>query len=140
MHDEAWKLTGTAYMPKSKSDVHETPDNVYELIEGIWGHTKEEMCDPCPVGFTQSALQTVWGKISYVNPPYTLLKEFVADAMHQSKDYGVKTIMLLPAKTDQKWFHDILDCGYKIHWIRGRLKFKNDKWNSMNSHFLVMID
>jgi len=129
----------SAYMPKSKSDVHITPDNVYEAIEKIYGYSKDEMTDPCPVGFTQSALQIVWNKINYVNPPYTLLKEFVDDAIHQANDYGNKTIMLLPSKTDQQWFHDLLHHGSKPHWIRGRLTFKNNKYNSMNAHFLVMI-
>ena len=129
----------SSYMPKSKSDVHETPDRVYNIIKGIWGYSKEDMFDPCPVGFKQNALQLVWQELNYVNPPYTLLKEFVDDAIHQAEDYGNKTIMLLPSKTDQLFFHKLIINGYEIQWIPNRLKFKGEKWNATQPHFLVMI-
>lgn len=125
-------------MPKSKSDVHETPDRVYDLIEEYWGYTKDDMFDPCPIKPQWDGLKIRWHKINFVNPPYTLLKEFVTEAIHDSK-LGNKTIMLLPAKTDQQWFHDILSREYEIKWIRKRLKFKNNKWSATQPHFLVMI-
>ena len=128
-----------SYMPKSKSDVHETPDVVWDMIAAKWGYLKEEMFDPCPVGFTQDGLTLIWTKLNYVNPPYTLLKDFVAEAMYQARMYDHKTIMLLPSKTDQQWFHDIIDGKYKIKWIRKRLKFKGAKWSATQPHFLVMI-
>ena len=127
------------YLPKAKSDVHLTPDEVYEWIEQLYGYSKDDLYDPCPVNYKYNALQLVQKKVNYVNPPYTLLKEFVADAIHQAKDYENITIMLLPAKTDQEWFHDIIAGEYRITWIQGRLKFKNDKWHSGQSHFLVLI-
>ena len=47
--------------------------------------------------------------------------------------------MLLPSKTDQDWFHDIISNDFKIVWIRKRLKFKNNKDSAMGGHLLVMI-
>lgn len=126
-----------SYMPQSKSDTHITPDRVYELIENNWGYKKNEMFDPCPVNFTQSGLNIDWKEVNFVNPPYTLLKEFVAKAVFES--FRNTTIMLLPVKTDQKWFHDLKHWWKDIVWIRGRLKFKNNKWSATQPHFLVYI-
>ena len=34
-------------------------------------------------------------------------------------------VMLLPARTDTKWFHDFIMDKAEIRFIRGRLKFGN---------------
>lgn len=128
-----------SYMPKSKSDIHVTPDRVWGIILLTWGIAQEKFFDPCPIGFTQDGLGIIWTKLNYVNPPYSLLKEFVAEAIHQADLYGHKTIMLLPSKTDQEWFHKLIEKKYEIVWIRKRLKFKNNKWSATQPHFLVMI-
>lgn len=127
----------SSYMPESKSDTHITPDRVFELIQDKWNYKDDLFYDPCPVNGTEG-LTTPWEGLNYVNPPYTLLREFVAKAIEEAKNGNI-TIMLLPAKTDQEWFHDILDKGYEIKWIRKRLKFKNNKWSATQPHLLVRI-
>lgn len=129
----------SSYMPKSKSDTHITPDRVYEMIESIWGYKQDELFDPCPVDATFDGLDTYWAPVNYVSPPYTLLKEFVDKAFMEADNYHYKSIMLLPSKTDQQWFHNIIARGSEIKWIRKRLKFKNNKWSATQPHFLVMI-
>ena len=126
-------------MPKSKSDVHETPDRVYDLIEGYWGYPKDVFFDPCPVNWINDGLKIPWFCLNYVNPPYSLLKEFVSCAVYYADHYGYKTIMLLPSKTDQEWFHNLIKRDCDFLWIRKRLKFKNNKWSATQPHFLVMI-
>ena len=129
----------SSYMPQSKSDVHLTPDRVFELIKERWGYNRQEMFDPCPENHKFDGLGINWKNLNFVNPPYTLLKEFVTKAYVESIK-GCKTILLLPAKTDQSWFHDyIIAEKYQILWIKGRLKFKNNKWTATQPHFLVMI-
>jgi len=128
-----------SYMPKSKSDVHITPDRVYDIIKDVWGYTKDEMFDPCPVDWKEDGLKIEWHKLNFVNPPYSLLKEFVAKAIHEST-LAHYTIMLLPSKTEQQWFHDIVvERRFDPLWIRRRLKFKNNKHHATQPHFLVLI-
>lgn len=124
-----------AYMPKSKSDTHLTPEKVFYIIGLVWGFTK--FFDPCPVNYTINGLTRKWKKLNFVNPPYSLLLEFVIKAFMELSFNGNKTIMLLPAKTDQTFFHMLQ--GLEIIWIKGRLHFENDKDSSMQSHFLVLI-
>ena len=141
-------------MPKSKSDVHLTPKLVYQKIERIWKYKKDEMFDPCPPDTPYKApcffngLYVDYHKVNYVNPPYgqgrikgektTLIGKFVDKAINESFK-GKKTIMLLPSKTDQEWFHRIVRMNYEIHWWYGRIHFANNKDTATQPHFLVMI-
>ena len=131
-----------AYMPPIKSDVHITPDRVWDMIKENWGWNKEQFFDPCPVNPQWNGLDIDWRDLNYVNPPYsrergdkkTLLTQFVEKALEEKGT----TIMLLPSKTDQEWFHKIKE--FDIMWIRGRLKFVGNEWSATQPHFLVKIN
>ena len=131
-----------SYMPPIKSDVHITPDRVWDMIKEKWGYEKEQFFDPCPVNPQWNGLDIDWKELNYVNPPYsrergdkkTLLTQFVEKAL----DEKGTTIMLLPSKTDQEWFHKIKE--FDMIWIRGRLKFVGNEWSATQPHFLVKIN
>lgn len=131
-----------SYMPPIKSDVHITPDRVWDMIKDNWGYEKEQFFDPCPVNPQWNGLDIDWQELNYVNPPYsreqgekkTLLTLFVDKALEEKGT----TIMLLPSKTDQEWFHKIKE--FDIMWIRGRLKFVGNEWSATQPHFLVKIN
>lgn len=127
-----------SYMPKSKSDVHITPDRVWSLIKGEWDYDEKDFFDPCPVNEKFDGLNVEWKELNYVNPPYSLLKEFVQKSLDEQL-YGNETILLLPTKTDQQWFHDLIKREADILWIKGRLKFKNNKWSATQPHFLARL-
>ena len=131
-----------AYMPPIKSDVHLTPDRVWDMIKENWGWNKEQFFDPCPVDPQWNGLDIDWRDLNFVNPPYsrqqgerkTLLAQFVDKALSEKGT----TVMLLPSKTDQEWFHKIKELD--IMWIRGRLKFVGNEWSATQPHFLVKIN
>ena len=126
-------------MPKSKSDIHPTPDSVFDLIYETWGIKGQYLFDPCPVNPTFDGLLIDWGKINYVNPPYSDLSLWVIKAFEE-KDKGNSTIMLLPAKTDQWWFHaGLIHNRCEIVWIKGRIKFVGNLYAATQPHFLVRI-
>jgi len=138
-------MKNLAYMPQSKNQEHLTPDRVFDLIKSHWGISKEKFFDPVPVGtpFKSpcffNALYSEWKKYNFVNPPFAkeILTKFVDKAMFEFSEKDRITIMLLPSKTDQDWFHEILELDFEILWIRKRLKFKNNKHHSTDTHFLV---
>ena len=133
-------------MPQSKKQEHLTPDRVWNMLEELTPYSKQDFYDPCPVGTPYlspcffNGLYGDWKDINYVNPPFAvkILRQFYNKAKQQALK-GRITIMLLPSKTDQDWFHDIFDNRYSIRWIKGRLKFKGNKDTAMGGHFLVMI-
>ncbi len=133
-------------MPQSKSDTHITPDEVFDVINEIWHIPKWEMFDPCPVDSKTDGLTIPWRPWNFVNPPYarlkgdkeTMLHKFVFKAVHESI-LGHKSIMLLPSKTDQGWFHYLIRMKYDKYWFDHRLKFKGNKWSATQPHFLVKV-
>jgi len=127
-----------AYMPKSKSDSWETPDIVFDIIKREFGIDKDMLFDPCPLNHKFDGLKINWHKWNFVNPPYSLLKEFVNKAMYESY-FGNLSILLLPSKTDQPWFSSIWLMKKKIYWFKGRLKFKNAEHHATQPHFLIEI-
>ena len=130
-----------SYMPPIKSDVHITPDKIWHLIKDKWGYDKEDFFDPCPVNPKHNGLEIKWKKLNFVNPPYSREKGekksqltlFVEKALEEKGT----TIMLLPSKTDQDWFHQIKHLD--ILWISRRLRFKNNIHSATQPHFLVKI-
>jgi hypothetical protein len=135
-----------SYMPPIKSDVHITPDRVWDIIKDNWGYEKEQFFDPCPVNPQWNGLDIDWRDLNYVNPPYsrergdkkTLLTLFVEKTLKETVLNNSITVMLLPSKTDQEWFHKIKN--FEIIWIRGRLKFVGNEWSATQPHFLVKIN
>ena len=135
-----------SYMPPIKSDVHITPDRVWDIIKDNWGYEKEQFFDPCPVNRQWNGLDIDWRDLNYVNPPYsrergdkkTLLTLFVEKTLKETILNNSITVMLLPSKTDQEWFHKIKN--FEIIWIRGRLKFVGNEWSATQPHFLVKIN
>jgi len=123
-------LKKRGYKPKSKKQEHITPDRVWDLIYEEWGLDAKSFHDPCPTGTPFKApcffngLYGDWEKWNYVNPPYEVktLTKFYDKAVEQMTICN-NSIMLLPAnKSDQDWFHDIIDKGLEIKWIKKRLK------------------
>lgn len=68
---------------------------------------------------------TVW-----LNPPYSRCREFVAKAAAE-RQKGCTVVMLVPSRTDTRWFHEHLwDAnkhaarpGIELRFVKGRLKF-----------------
>ena len=68
-----------------------------------------------------------WGKhIVWLNPPYGVGKKpisaWVAKA-HAESLTGATTVMLIPARTNTNWFHDVCLTKGEVRFVRGRPKF-----------------
>jgi phage N-6-adenine-methyltransferase len=85
----------------------------------------------------RDALTVNWSLIlapHWCNPPYSLCREFVAKAALE-RNRGVLTVMLIPARTDTRYFHEHLwDAtthsarpGIELRFVKGRLKFGGAK-------------
>jgi site-specific DNA-methyltransferase (adenine-specific) len=82
-----------------------------------------------PGGEQENALTTKWplmqGNI-WLNPPYSkqLQKQFVRKAWAESENQWYSVVCLLPARTDTKLFHEVIQPHAKvIHFLPGRIKF-----------------
>ena len=100
-----------------------TPDGVYKALDDEFHFT----FDPCPLGGTVDGLATLFtsweGHRVFCNPPY----ERIGKWLLRAKDAPI-TVYLIPARTDVKWFHEIvLPYASEIRFIKGRLKFGGSK-------------
>lgn len=82
--------------------------------------------DPCPLN-GQLGLIVGWGRRNYINPPYGReIGKWIEKAYMEAKG-GALCVMLLPARTDTKWWHDYCMKASEIRYIKGRLKFGDCK-------------
>lgn len=83
--------------------------------------------DPCPLNSNFNGLTVPWGKRNYINPPYgRAITQWIVKAYEVSAGGGL-CVMLLPARTDTRWWHEYVMKAYEIRFIRGRLKFGDSK-------------
>jgi site-specific DNA-methyltransferase (adenine-specific) len=97
-----------------------TPVDVYSELDAEFHFD----FDPCPINGTQDGLATLlmpwYGKRVFCNPPYG---PGLAKWLERGLDADV-AVFLIPARTDTKWFHEIvLPKAKEIRFIKGRLKF-----------------
>lgn len=80
----------------------------------------------CPQFYSEehNALVQPWAPhTTWINPPYRRLYPWVEKAYQESRK-GATVVMLLPASTDTRWYHDIIQPHAEVRFLRGRLKFE----------------
>ena len=75
----------------------------------------------------EDGLAQSWGKnIVWLNPPYGekggKLSDWIKKAVAES-DAGATVVMLIPARTNTNWFHDLCLKRGEVRFVRGRPKF-----------------
>jgi len=83
--------------------------------------------DPCPLHSKNNGLNRTWNERVYINPPYGKeLPRWILKAWHEYQQ-GKLIVMLLPSRTDTRWWHDYVMKADEIRFIKGRLKFGDAK-------------
>lgn len=73
------------------------------------------------------------GGVVFCNPPYGReIGKWVKKAYEEAQK-GIKIVLLIPARTDTKWFHNYIYGKAEIRFLRGRLKFTDEEGESRNS-------
>lgn len=97
-----------------------TPTVMYESF------IKNNYFDPCPLNSSFDGLNINWHKKNFVNPPYSKINNFVDKSIDEHKK-GKEIVLLIPARTDTKYFRKLVDYGCFIVFITGRLHFNDSK-------------
>ena len=100
-----------------------TPRALYQALDAEFSFDY----DPCPVKPIENGLESEWGNINFVNPPYG--KEIMKwiQKGYQENLKGKTVVFLIPSRTDSQWWHDYIMKANEIRFIRGRLKFDDQK-------------
>lgn len=137
----------TDLMFSSATDLWSTPQWFFDELDKEFHFT----LDPCATDenhkcqeyFTkeQDGLCRSWYKTTvFCNPPYGKeIGRWVEKAFIESRKPHTKIVMLLPARTDTRWFHNfIYGKASEIRFIKGRLKFGDCK-NSAPFPSMVVV-
>lgn len=119
----------TEIMFSSKTDMWATPQDFFDMLDSEFGFTLDACAvrenAKCAAYYTpqQDGLSQPWPGRVWCNPPYGReIGRWVKKAYETAAGGGF-VVMLLPARTDTKWFHDYIYGKSQIRFIKGRLKF-----------------
>lgn len=117
-------------MFSSKTDLWETPQALFDELNREFGFQTDVCALPenakCDEFYTQEqdGLSQQWTGVCWCNPPYG---RQVGKWVKKAAESDATVVMLLPARTDTKWFHDYILPKAEIRFIKGRLKFGGSK-------------
>ena len=108
----------------SQNDNWKTPSHVYEGLNKEFNFN----FDPCPLNENPEfdGLQIEWGSSTFVNPPYSKISDWCKKAYEEALK-GKLIVMLIPSRTDTRYWHDYIMKASEIRFIKGRLKFGDSK-------------
>ena len=135
----------TDVMFSSKTDLWETPQEFFDELDREFRFDLDVCALPenakCARYYTpeQDGLSQPWEGVCWCNPPYGREIGKWVEKAHYGTYNGITTVMLLPARTNTKWFHNyIVTPRHEIRFVRGRLKFGGAK-NSAPFPSMVVI-
>ena len=120
-------------MFSSKTDVWETPQPFFDALNQEFCFDLDVCALPenakCENFYTPDidGLSQPWQGNVWCNPPYGReIGKWVKQAHISAKTGSANlVVMLLPARTDTRWFHEYIYQKAEIRFIPGRLKFGN---------------
>lgn len=140
----------TEVMFSKKSDEWTTPQDFFNKLHEEFNFeidvaaTEENSKCEIYIDRQQDALSTSWSistepKTCWLNPPYSMCKEFIKKAYEESLK-GNTIVALVPSRTDTKWFHEYVynKPNVEVRFVKGRLKFGNGK-NSAPFPSMIII-
>lgn len=125
-------------MFSSKSNEWETPQYLFDELDLKYHFT----LDPCSTAdnakckkyytIKEDGLSQDWqGETVFCNPPYGReLSKWIKKCYEESRKPDTIVVMLIPARTDTKAFHEYILGKSEIHFIKGRLKFNGHRHNA----------
>lgn len=123
----------TELMFSSKDQTWSTPQDFFNKLDEEFGFTLDPCASPqtakCAKYFTEAddGLSKDWsGEVVFCNPPYgRALPAWVKKCREEGSKASTTVVMLIPSRTDTKYFHEHIWHGVasEVRFLKGRLKF-----------------
>jgi phage N-6-adenine-methyltransferase len=115
----------------SPTDEWSTPQAFFDKLNRRHSFTLDAAATPenakCPMFFTreQNGLEQDWGTHRvFCNPPYgRATTHRWARKCFEASQGGALVVLLVPARTDTRWYHDWIEDKAEVTFLRGRLRF-----------------
>ena len=123
----------------------ETPPDFFAELDKEFHFTLDPCAEPetakCAKFYTKEddGLAQNWGgQTVFCNPPYgRQLGKWIKKCAEESRH--AKVVMLIPARTDTKAFHEYIYHKAEIRFIKGRLHFRIDGQDQGRAPFPCMV-
>lgn len=132
-------------MFSSQTDNWATPQWLFDELDKEFHFTLDPCASKdnakCEKFYTKedNGLNQNWGGVIFCNPPYGReIGKWVAKCAEEAKKPDTICVMLIPARTDTKWFHEYIYHKAEIRFLKGRLKF-GDSSNSAPFPSMIVV-
>lgn len=133
--------------PKANTVEWGTPQELFDKLNEEFHFTLDpcasDLNHKCDKYYTKEAnglIQDWTGEVVFCNPPYGReIYDWAAKCHYEWKEHNVTVVMLIPARTDTRWFHDYIYHQAEIDFLRGRLAYTCEGGNSQKAPFPSMI-
>ena len=125
-------------MFSSKTGEWSTPQDFFDKLNWRFGPFDLDPCatphnTKCANFYTEmeNGLEKNWhGHTVFVNPPYGRgIDKWIKKGYEEAQASDTKVVMLIPARTDTKYWHQYVMKAEMVFFVKGRLKF-GDSSNS----------
>lgn len=116
----------------SGSNEWATPNDFYALLDAEFHFTLDPCATAdnakCLIYYTaeDNGLVQDWQGTVYVNPPYGDIVVWVGKS-YAAAMMGATVVMLIPSRTDTRYWHTFVMKAAEVRFVRGRLKFGGAK-------------
>ena len=96
----------------------------------------------CDLYYTMAdnGLEKSWeGHRVFCNPPYSNIAEWVEKCYREGCKDNTLVALLIPARTDTRYFHDFIYNRAEVRFVKGRLKFGDGKNSAPFPSMLVIF-
>lgn len=121
------------YIARAGKNDWRTPPEIVDLLHVTWkgGPDLDPCASPDPahhlarlnIAPPKDGLALPWRGRVYVNPPFDALAAWVAKCERAHEDDGAEVVLLMPARTDTRYWQTHVARAAAICFWRGRLRF-----------------
>ena len=117
----------------SETDKWNTPNNLIQDLSLVFDWDLDVCASSnnvCDFYFNEkdNGLKCDWRGLCWMNPPYGKeISKWIFRARIHGLLPGTTVVCLLPARTDTKWWHNNISFASHVVFIKGRLKFGDQK-------------
>ena len=116
----------------SNSDEYETPQALFDELDkefcfdiDVCGTDEKHKCKTYYTKEQNGLLKKWGGYRCFCNPPYSQIELWVEKAFRETRNDNTIVVMLIPSRTDTRYFHNYIYQRAEIRFIKGRLHFNN---------------
>ena len=130
----------------SESNEWATPQYLFDELDKEFHFTldpcsteENHKCNKYYTKATDGLSQNWGGERVFVNPPYgSEISKWVEKSYREGTKDNTLVVMLIPSRTDTRYFHDYIYKRCEIRFVKGRLKFGDGKGSAPFPSMLVI--